>query len=237
MGEPSLAERVPLPEIEYAEGDDRWASIRFDYTWRAHHYMVIDNLCNLTHLYVHGKWVPYDQTTLAHHSLADERLELLWRHTLRRDFGTHWLMHRIFGDPSDSHMIYDYPYQRVVSNGRIKSCNFMLPIDAGHTRVFSIQLWRALRPLGISLPRLLMQYLWAPAIRPVTMEIFRQDGATVEGEQNAVMGEHFDKPMPEPNPSVKLFENLTIERWQTHLDTLAEARGAESEVCTRVKVL
>jgi len=41
--------------------------------------------------------------------------------------------------------------------------------------------------------------------------------------------------MPEPNPSVKLFESLTIERWTTHLDDLANKRAAEP--CTRVKQL
>jgi phenylpropionate dioxygenase-like ring-hydroxylating dioxygenase large terminal subunit len=240
MGDPALAERVPLPEIEFGEGEGSWAAIRFDYTWRAHHYMVIDNLCNLTHLYVHGKWVPYDKTTLAHHSLEGDRLELRWHHTLRRDPGLWWVYKRVFGSAedctiSDTQMIYDYPYQRALSNGRVRSTNFMLPIDPGHTRVFSIQFWKRLRPLGIPLPRLLMQHLWGPAIKPVTMEIFRQDGATVEGEQDAVMGEHFDKPMPEPNPSVKLFESLTIERWQAHLDDLGESRTPE--VCTRVKTL
>jgi len=54
-----------------------------------------------------------------------------------------------------------------------------------------------------------MQRVVAPLIKPITMETFRQDGDTVEGEQRAVMGEHFDKPMPEPNPSVRLFERVT----------------------------
>jgi hypothetical protein len=67
------------------------------------------------------------------------------------------------------------------------------------------------------------------------MEIFRQDGATVEGEQSAIMGEHFDKPLPEPNPSVRLFERVTIDRWQAHLD--ARERGVAEQPCTRVKWL
>lgn len=240
MGDPALAEQVPLVSVEHGEGEGSWAAVRFDYTWRAHHYMVIDNLCNLTHLYVHGKWVPYDQTTLAHHSLDGDRLELVWHHTLRRDPGLYSIYKAVFGaedarETSDTHMVYDYPYQRALSNGRIRSCNFMLPEAPDRTRVFSIQYWKAPRVplLARAVPRVLMQRVWAPAIRPVTMEIFRQDGATVEGEQSAIMGEHFDKPMPEPNPSVRLFERLTIERWQAHLD--AEQRGATIEPCTRTK--
>lgn len=243
MGDPSLAEQVPLVEIDHGDGDDAWAALRFDYTWRAHHYMVIDNLCNLTHLYVHGKWVPYDETTLSHHSLDDgERIRLVWDHTLRRDPGL-WRIHQaVFGaegarETSDTEMFYDYPYQRALSNQRIRSCNFMLPEAPDRTRVFSIQFWKApkLPLLERELPRVLMQRLWAPAIRPVTKEIFRQDGATVEGEQDAIMGPHFDKPLPEPNPSVRLFERVTIERWQTHLDETE--RGVTPTPCTRIKRL
>jgi phenylpropionate dioxygenase-like ring-hydroxylating dioxygenase large terminal subunit len=243
MGDPALADRVPLVEIDHGDGDDAWAAIRFDYTWRAHHYMVIDNLCNLTHLYVHGKWVPYDVTTLQHYSLDDgERVHLIWHHTLRRDPGLYGIYKQVFGtegarESSLTEMFYDYPYQRALSNGRVRSCNFMLPEGPARTRVFSVQFWRApkLPVLERALPRVLMQRVWAPAIKPVTMEIFRQDGATVEGEQAAIMGEHFDKPLPEPNPSVRLFERVTIERWQTHLD--ARERGVAEQPCTRVKWL
>jgi phenylpropionate dioxygenase-like ring-hydroxylating dioxygenase large terminal subunit len=242
MGRPIDAAAVPLPDIDYGDGDDRWAAIRFDYTWRAHHYMVIDNLCNLTHLYVHGRWVPYDQTTLTRHSLDGDRLELDWHHTLRRDPGLFPIYKAVFGSDhdrttSDTRMIYDYPYQRALSNDRIRSCNFMLPEAPDRTRVFSVQFWKApeLPLLRRSLPRVLMQQVFAPAVKPVTKEIFRQDGATVEGEQAAVMGEHFDKPMPEPNPSVRLFERLTIERWQAHLDE--RDAGVEPTLCTRVKRL
>ena len=243
MGDARHADAVPLPEIAKSEGPDAWASIRFDYTWRAHHHMVIDNLCNLTHLYVHGKWVPYDETRLAEHRLVDERIELLWTHTLRRDFAVYPLYRRIFGTPGDrgsslTHMVYDYPYQRALTNDRVRSCNFMLPMDADHTRVFSIQYWRApeIPLLRRPVPRRLMQGLWAPAIRPWTKEIFRQDGATVEGEHAAVFGEHFDKPMPEPNPSVRLFERLSIDRWQAHLDDGAAA-GHEPGLNTAIKRL
>jgi hypothetical protein len=242
MGDPEHAERVPLVEIDHAEGDDAWAVVRFDYTWRAHHYMVIDNLCNLTHLYVHGKWVPYDQTTLDHHSLDGERLRLVWQHTLRHDPGMYEIYKRVFGaegapEQSDTEMIYDYPYQRALSNKRIRSCNFMLPEAPDRTRVFSLQFWKApkLPLLGRSVPLPIMQNVWARAIKPVTKEIFRQDGATVEGEQDAIMGEHFNKPLPEPNPSVRLFERVTIDRWQAHLDE--RAQGVAPSLCTRVKRL
>lgn len=240
-GDPKLAEQVPLPEISVAEGPDKWAHVAFDYIWKAHHYMVMDNLCNLTHLYVHGKWVPYDITKLGPHKLEGDRIELEWHHTLRKDPIVFRVYKRVFGkagapEASDTKMIFDYPYQRALSNDRILSTNFMCPIDAGHTRVFTLQYWKAPKIpfLPLHVPYAAMQGLWTKAITPITREIFRQDGATVEGEQAAVMGDHFFQPMPEPNPSVRLFERLTIERWET---ALAEAAGQAPKLTTRVKKL
>jgi len=239
-GDPALAAEVPLPEIDHAEGPDRWASLAFDYTWAAHHSMVIDNLCNLTHLYVHGNWVPYAETTLAHHSREGDRIELRWHHTMRRDL-FYPITKRVFeqrpgSGESDTAMVYDYPYQRALSNGRIRSCNFMLPIDAERTRVFSIQYWRGPRVpgLGRELPAAVMDRVATPFIRPITQEIFRQDGATVEAEQVALKT-HWGRPIPEPNPAVRLFEQLTVDRWQAHVDA-REGEGAPA-VERRVKRL
>ncbi|MCB9598702.1 MAG: Rieske 2Fe-2S domain-containing protein, partial [Sandaracinaceae bacterium] len=47
-GDPELAKITPLVEIPHSE---EWPSMRFAYTWGAHHSMIIDNLCNLTHLW------------------------------------------------------------------------------------------------------------------------------------------------------------------------------------------
>jgi phenylpropionate dioxygenase-like ring-hydroxylating dioxygenase large terminal subunit len=238
-GTPELADQVPLPEILHADGPDRWASLSFDYTWRAHHSMIIDNLCNLTHFYTHGNWVPYGKTHLAHHGLEHgERIELTWRSTLRRDVS--WLVSKhIFlkpghEDESDTEMVYDYPYQTAVSNRRIRSCNFMLPIDDEHTRVFTMQLWQGPEVAGRRVPPGAMQLL-TPFISPITREIFRQDGVTVEAEQEA-MEAHFHRPLPEPNPSVKLFNQVTVEKWDQYL--AAEAAGDPlASTQTRTKVL
>ena len=220
-GDPALADQVGTPEIPNAEGPDRWGSISFDYTWQAHHSMVIDNLCNLTHLYVHGKWVPYDETHLDHSDLTDECISLVWRHTLRTGellYPVYLALFRNEGTErgSDTTMRYDYPYQSALSNGRVRSCNFMLPIDESTTRVFSLQLWQNLALAGKAASAGFMEAAVLPFIKPVTKEIFRQDGATVEAEQTA-MTEHFFKPSPEPNHSVRLFDRLTVERWEAWL--------------------
>lgn len=243
-GDAELAAITPLVEIPHAEGPDRWPSLSFAYTWKAHHSMVIDNLCNLTHLWVHGNWVPYGDTVLADSSAERDRLTLLWRHDLRRDwmhpFTSPFFRKAPGSNESDTFMIYDYPYQSALSNDRVRSTNFMLPMDERHTRVFSVQFWGRIPIPGVGgakVPPRLGQ-LVTKLIRPITLEIFRQDGFTVEEEQ--ISWERFsDRPIPEPNPMVKRFNELTVRKWEDFLEyertgELTEAQRAEQ---TRTKVL
>jgi len=234
-GDAELAKITPLVEIPHT---DDWACLRFAYTWKAHHSMIIDNLCNLTHLWVHGSWVPYGDTILADSSAEQDKLTLSWEHDLRRD-----LMHPITSpvfrrhagsNTSDTFMIYDYPYQSALSNNRIRSTNFMLPLDETTTRVFTYQLWEP--PRGI--PKQLFQTVAMRALKPVAMEIFRQDGFTVEEEQKSWF-DHGHRSIPEPNHMVKSFNELTVRKWDEYLEyketgELTEAQRLEQ---VRTKVL
>lgn len=240
-GDPELAKITPLVEIPHAEGPDSWPSLRFHYTWKAHHSMVIDNLCNLTHLWVHGSWVPYGDTDLTEHTLVGDRITLQWEHDLRRDwmhpFTSPFFRKRAGSNESDTAMIYDYPYQSAVSNKRVRSTNFMLPQDETTTTVFTFQLWEPFVVAGRRLPRSIAK-LAMPIIRPITLEIFRQDGFTVEEEQVSWF-KHGDKPIPEVNPAVKRFNELTVRKWDEYLRYQETGELTEEQLAeqTRVKVL
>ncbi len=240
-GDPKLAESTPLVEIPHGDGDDPWASLSFSYTWKAHHSMVIDNLCNLTHLWVHGRWVPYDETTLDDYGLVGDRIHLVWGHTLRRDIfapvTTRVIGHGADAYRSDTVMTYDYPYQSALSNGRIRSTNFMLPLDEARTQVFTVQFWAPPR-FGVRVPTAVFQSMAIPFIRPITKEIFRQDGFTVEEEHRAYHAQP-ERPLPELNPAVRRFNELTVRKWEEYLafresGGLTEAQMSEQ---TRVKVI
>jgi phenylpropionate dioxygenase-like ring-hydroxylating dioxygenase large terminal subunit len=241
-GDPRLAEVTPLVEIPNGDGPERWAHLAFDYTWRAHHSMVIDNLCNLTHLWVHGSWVPYGDTVLADSSAEGERLTLHWRSDLRRDW-MHPFTKLFFREAPDSNMsdtfmVYDYPYQSALSNGRVRSTNFMLPIDETTTRVFTIQFWAGLPIPGLMKMNHRLTRLGLPLLKPVTEEIFRQDGFTVEEEQKS-FELHYDKPIPEPNPMVKRFNDITVRKWDEWLALESSGRlsAAAKKAAARRKIL
>src|SRR5262249_37504753 len=52
-GDPAMAERRSIPDIPELEGDDRWGHVMLDFTWPAHHSMILDNFCDQTHAYLH----------------------------------------------------------------------------------------------------------------------------------------------------------------------------------------
>lgn len=223
-GDPVLADRIPLPLIPNAEGEEKWPHLSFDFSWKAHHSMVMDNICNLTHLYVHGKWVPYHKTWMSHDKLEGDAIEIVWSHTMRKSSILWPIYKAVFlleGEEnlSDTHDLYDYPYQVALQNKSVRTVNLMLPMSDSETRVFTIQYWKILDIplLPKSISKFLMKAFLVPMIRPVTREVFRQDGATVEGEMSN-LNANFFKPIPEINHSVRLFDKLNVERWQAWLD-------------------
>src|SRR5262249_55477738 len=143
---PKLADKTPLPFLPNAEGADAWPHLSFDFHWKAHFSMVIDNLANLTHLYVHGKMAPFDKTCLVHSDLEGDRLQLVWSRTLRprpmMPINRLLLLATPDSEITDTQSVYDYPYHAAMSNCRGRSVNLMLPTSPTTTRVFTMQYWK-----------------------------------------------------------------------------------------------
>ena len=59
FGAEERAASTPMPEIPELEGPDAWACVPIDFTWRAHHSMIIDNVSDFTHAYLHRKYQPF----------------------------------------------------------------------------------------------------------------------------------------------------------------------------------
>src|SRR5262245_51577899 len=63
-GNPALADERPIPEIPELEGETPWACVPIDFTWRAHHSMIIDNVSDFTHAYLHRQYRPFTDARL-----------------------------------------------------------------------------------------------------------------------------------------------------------------------------
>ena len=223
-GDPALATRRAIPDIPELEGADRWACVPLDFTWRAHHSIVVDNVSDFTHAWLHRKYRPFEEATLTACEAAGDRVSVSYRTKVGRGRFSRLFVDRRRVNTEAMDLCYDYPYQWSSTDGKIKHWCFFLPIDERTTRTFFLFYFESLViPLTrFHIPRALMPLVLAVANRLLIRPLLAQDGAAVEAEQLA-WETHFDRPVPELNPAVGLFQRLTARRWEEHLTGQAGA--------------
>jgi phenylpropionate dioxygenase-like ring-hydroxylating dioxygenase large terminal subunit len=226
-GDAARAEATPMPEIPEIEGPEPWATIALDFTWRAHHSMLIENVSDFTHAHLHRKYRPFSDARLTRCETVGDTVQLAYE-TLVGD----GRISRLFVDRSRvnvNHMelALDYPYQRSDTDGKIKHWCFFLPIDARTTRAFFIFYFDAFRiPFTRrKLPRLVLRPFIAVSKRLLIRPLLSQDGVAVEAEQEAYESCP-DAPAVELNPAVGEFQKLIARRWAEHLAAAERAGGA-----------
>jgi phenylpropionate dioxygenase-like ring-hydroxylating dioxygenase large terminal subunit len=217
-GDPALADIRHIPEIPELEGPHRWACVPLDFVWRAHHSMIIDNVSDFTHAWLHRDYRPFGDAKLTRLDADDDRVLLSYDTQIGRGPISSRFVDRRRVDTSAIDLGYEYPYQWSSTDGKIKHWCFLVPIDERTTRVFflfyfeSLKIpltpWRIPRPLMTLVLRLSNRWLIGP--------LLAQDGFAVEAEQRAWEA-HADRPVPDLNPAVGLFHELTARKWQAHL--------------------
>jgi len=232
-GEAALAEQVNIPEIPELEGEKRWACVPIDFTWRAHHSMIIDNVSDFTHAYLHRKYKPFVDAKLTRCEALGDRVYVSYQTTIGASRAARLFVDRNRVNTSAIHLCYEYPYQWSNTDDRIKHWCFLLPMDEQTTRVFFLFYFDAFKvpftPLRI--PQRMLTPFLGVLNRLVVRPLLGQDGFAVEAEQEA-HHRHFDAPLAELNPAVHLFQDLTIRKWEECLRTTrkdADCVAAEKE--------
>ncbi len=225
-GDPALAPLRRLPEVPELEGDDPWAYVPHSFTWRAHHSMVIDNLCDLTHAHLHRSFPSFRPGRLLSTEAEDDRV------LVRYEAKVGPLVGRRAVPPSVLEICYDYPYHRARFewsgiSGQITYWTFLLPIDTVTTRVFFMFCYDTLQIPWLPVPlghRALTGLLRVgnAAVRP----LLGQDGFALEAEQRGYEA-HPNAPVIELNPVVGLLHRLTVRKWAEHLAAAPADRPAE----------
>jgi phenylpropionate dioxygenase-like ring-hydroxylating dioxygenase large terminal subunit len=217
-GEPSLADTTPMPEIPELEGPTPWAHIAVDFTWAAHHSLIIENVSDFSHAHLHRKYRPFSDAKLTDLDTAGSRV-LLSYDVLVGDgrLSKHFVdRSRVKVDRMD--LCFDYPYQWSDTGGRIKHWCFLLPLDRRTTHVFFVFYFDAVQIplLRRPMPRSLQQLLMAAARRLLIKPLLAQDGRMVEAEQLAY---EWDCRIAgyELNPAVGEFQKMIVGRWRDHL--------------------
>jgi phenylpropionate dioxygenase-like ring-hydroxylating dioxygenase large terminal subunit len=225
-GDPNLSEtrRIPeIPELEAAP-KDRWACVPIDATWRAHHSMIIDNVSDFTHEWLHRKYRPFADAKLLHSETIGDKVHVTYATKVGGGDITGLFIDREAIDTNKMDLCYEYPYQWSNTDNKIKHWCFVLPIDERTTRAFFLFYFDQFKVpfLPLRFPRWLMN----PIIRVANVlhigPLLAQDGMACEAEQEGY-DRYYDEPIAELNPAVGLFQQLTIRKWEEHL---AKARSS-----------
>jgi nitrite reductase/ring-hydroxylating ferredoxin subunit len=219
-GDPELAKERDIPLIPELEGAKPWphAFVKFDCP--GHHSMLLDNVSDFTHGFLHRKYQPFAGTDLLRCEEIGDRVELEYKSRIAAGRLQNMFINRSESDCDHMLACYDYPYHWSNTDDRIKHFLFTLPIDENKNRhifIFYVRHDTIKLPLiGPRLPHWFVSRMMK-AQRYMTLEpLLGQDVWVIEREQDG-WERHWDRPSPELSPVVKAFQDLTIRKWDEYL--------------------
>jgi hypothetical protein len=217
-GDPAKAAEVPLPEIPEVEGPNAWASVPIDFTWAAHHSMIIDNVCDFAHAFLHRKYRPFTDAKLRHYEADDKRVYLTYDANMGGGRFSGMFVDRNRVNTKFIELCYEYPYQWSNTGGSIRHWCFLLPIGPRQTRAFFLFYFDSFKIPGtsLSMPQQLMQFVLRVSNPLLFKPLLNEDGVALEAEQ-AAYDRYWDEPPIELNPVVPMFQQLTVRKWEEHL--------------------
>ncbi|MBW4622034.1 MAG: aromatic ring-hydroxylating dioxygenase subunit alpha [Cyanosarcina radialis HA8281-LM2] len=217
-GDRSQSQIRKIPDLLELEGENPWACVPLDFTWKAHHSMIIDNVSDFTHAHLHRKYRPFVDAKLTRCEEAGDRVFVSYETLIGGGKISGLFVDRQQVNTNAIDLCYEYPYQWSNTGDKIKHWCFILPIDERTSRVFFLFYFNAIKiPFtSILFPQKLMTYVLKIANPILIKPLLSQDGFAVEAEQEGYET-HFNKQVVELNPAVHLFQKLTIHKWEEHL--------------------
>ncbi len=219
FGAAERAFSTKMPEIPELEGPDAWACVPVDFTWRAHHSMIIDNVSDFTHAFLHRKYQPFsNDSKLTRLESEDDRVSLSYDTKVGYGKISGLFVDRKRVDTNSMDLCYDYPYQWSNTDDQIKHWLFVLPIDERTTRTFFLFYFKEFKVPGLPLhiPQRIMTPVLKVSNKLLIRPLLRQDLFAVEAEQEG-WEKHYDEPIAELSPAVHAFQALTIKKWEEYL--------------------
>jgi len=219
-GDPALAATRKIPEIPELLGPDAWGTMPIDFVLGCHHSMIIDNVSDFSHAYLHRRSKPFTDAKLTKLETVGDAVRLSYETKVGRGRISGLFVDRQATNTNAMDLAYEYPYQCSDTDGKIKHWLFVLPIDERTTRTFFIFYFHPTTLkvpfLPITLPKPVMRGVMRIAKEVLLRPLLMEDKHAVEAEQEGYET-HFDKPIAELNPCVREFQDLTIRKWEEHL--------------------
>jgi hypothetical protein len=206
-----------LPEIPELEGPRRWASVDIDFTWRAHFSIIVENLLDFTHAYLHRKYRPFEDAVLVRTQSNDDAILAEYETAIGAGRFSGRFVNRGSVDTSRIASSFDYPYQRASTHEKIKHWCFLTPIDAGKTQIFFTIMFDsdALRVpvIPLRMPYGVARFFLRMARRLMIAPLLQQDQHAVEAEQEAFERLR-DAPFVEFNPIAGMVQEMIVRKWR-----------------------
>lgn len=221
-GDPELAAARAIPNIPEAEPGSGWTMVPKEYHWQTHHSIVLENVSDYTHGYLHRKYEPFSAATLVKCEEKPEAVHIAYKAKIGAGKMIDLFMDREKAASGQMNLGYDYPYNWSNTDEYIKHFVSIIPQDETHSQFFFILFVKSLKiPFTkIKIPAEVMQPFMAFGMRFSFDPIFAEDKMAVEWEMDGFL-RNWDTPMAELSPAVKAFQDLTIRKWQAHLDRQA----------------
>lgn len=218
FGDAENADQVAMPEIPELEGDHPWECVPVDFTIRGHHSMIIDNVSDFTHEYLHRKYAPFSDAKLTRLETIGDSVQLAYDTKVGRGKISGLFVDRADIDTNAMELAYQYPYQWSNTDGKIKHWLFVLPVDETTTRTFFLFYFdHFVVPFTkVKIPRRMMRPFLRISNHLLVRPLLGQDKVAVEGEQ-AGWQKHWDAPVVEVSPAVNEFQKLTVRKWEEYL--------------------
>lgn len=219
-GEPAKAKDVNLPEIPELEGPSPWPSIPVDACWTAHHSMIIDNVSDFTHAYLHRRFQPFSDAELLKYETVGDNVHLEYDTKVGRGKFSSLFIDSKSINMNHMKLGYEYPYQWSNTDDSIKHWLFVRPVDERTTHSYFIFYFKNFKVpfTKYRMPNRVMKQFLKAAKRLSIAPLLAEDGVAVQAEQEG-WETYWEAPLAELNPVVKAFQEVTVRKWQEYLDS------------------
>ncbi|NOR80829.1 MAG: Rieske 2Fe-2S domain-containing protein [Methyloprofundus sp.] len=229
-GDPALSETVKIPAIPQLDQAEPWEFIPIDVKLKAHYSMMLENVCDFNHAFLHRKFKPFTNPHLLGHRREGDTIWIDYETDMSQSSAVKTAGEKKGAGLEDMTLWYQYPYQGSNTADKYLHWLFMTPIDENNTRCFFVFL---LGPLEIPLinkpvPKFLRKTVIWIANKLYIIPLLGED-TYILAEEMLGQERHPDIQHLEFNPIVGEFQKMSIEKWEEYVHTEALRKKKQKE--------
>jgi len=228
-GDPAKASTVSLPKIPQLESEKPWKYVPIDITINAHFSMILENVCDFNHAFLHRKYKPFTDPHLNTHYREGDVITMEYETDLSKSQVVKVAGENQGKNFSNMTLWYHYPYQASNIADTYLHWLFMTPIDEKTTRCIFVFLFGSFEIpyIHLNIPRIFHKQLIQLINKFYVVPLLKEDLWALEEE---MLGHkrHPDKHHYEFNPIVSAFQKMSLEKWEEYVKSESE-REVESQ--------